>query len=192
MTNHQILAIAAITLFYAIYLQRQFALRRSGIRTDRLGKGQKERKTRIVEIVLLVVSLSMPMAQYASIITNWGCVEAPEWLGWTGVVVAFAGVAFFLLAVIAMKENWRAGIDASQKTELVSRGIYRISRNPAFVGFDLLYVGVAWVFPNPVLIALTLAEVIVFHLQILEEERFMRSVFGTGYAEYAAKTRRYL
>ncbi len=192
MTIHQILSLAVITLFYAIYLQRQFALRRRGIRTDRLGKGQKEHKTRIVEVVLLVVSFSMPAAQYASVVANWGCVEAPVWLGWTGVVVAFAGVVFFLLAVIAMKENWRAGIDASQKTELVSRGIYRISRNPAFMGFDLLYVGIALAFPNPVLVALTLAGVVVFHLQILEEERFMRSVFGTGYAEYAAKTRRYL
>ena len=192
MTIHQILALAAITLFYAIYLQRQFVLRRRGIRTDRLGKGQKENKTRIVEIVLFVVSFSMPVAQYASIIANWGCVEAPEWLGGTGVVVAFAGVVFFLLAVVAMRENWRAGIDSTQKTELVTRGVYHISRNPAFVGFDLLYVGIALAFPNPVMVALTLAGVVVFHLQILEEERFMRSVFGAGYAEYAAKTRRYL
>ena len=192
MTIHQILSLVAITLFYAIYLQRQFVLRRRGVRTDRLGKGQKERKTRIVEIVLLVVSFSMPVAQYASTVANWGCIEAPEWLGWTGVVVAFAGVAFFLLAVIAMKENWRAGIDASQKTELVSRGIYRISRNPAFVGFDLLYVGIAMAFPNLFLVSLTLAGLVVFHLQILQEERYMRSVFEADYVEYAAKTRRYL
>ncbi len=192
MTIHQILSLAAITLFYAIYLQRQFALRRRGIRTDRLGKGQKERKTRIVEVVLLVVSFSMPVVQYASILANWRCVTAPLWLSWIGISVAFAGVAFFLLAVIAMKENWRAGVDASQETELVTRGVYRISRNPAFVGFDLLYIGIALAFPNPFLIALTLAGIVVFHLQILEEERFVRSVFGTGYAEYAVKTRRYL
>ncbi len=133
MTIHHILALAAVTLFYAAYLQRQFALRRRGIRTDRLGKGQKERKTRIVEVVLLVVSFSMPVAQYGSILTDWGCVAAPEWLGWTGVAVAFGGVVFFLLAVVAMRDNWRAGIDASQKTELVTRGVYRISRNPAGV-----------------------------------------------------------
>ncbi len=192
MTIIHILALAAITLFYAAYLQRQFALRRRGIRTDRLGKGQKERKTRALEIVLLVVSLSMPVAQYGSILTNWSCVAAPEWLGWVGVAVAFAGVAFFLLAVIAMKENWRAGVDASQKTELVSRGIYRFSRNPAFVGFDLLYIGVALAFPNPILITLTTVGVVVFHLQILEEERYAPEIFGTDYAEYAAKTRRYL
>ena len=192
MTIYQILSLAAITLFYAIYLQRQFALRRRGISTNRLGMGQKDHKTRVVEIVLLMVSFSMPVAQYASILANWGCATTPVWLAWIGISMAFAGVVFFLLAVVSMKENWRAGIDSTQKTELVTRGVYRISRNPAFVGFDLLYVGIALAFPNPVLVALVLVGIVVFHLQILEEERFMRSVFGTGYAEYAAKIRRYL
>ncbi len=192
MTIIHILALTAITLFYAIYFQRQFALRRRGIRTDRLGMGQKERKTRTVEIVLLVVSFSMPVVQYASILANWRCATTSVWLGWIGIPVAFAGVVFFLLAVIAMKANWRAGVDASQKTELVTRGVYRLSRNPAFVGFDLLYIGIALAFPNPVLVAMTLAGVVVFHLQIMEEERFVRSVFGADYTEYAAKTRRYL
>ena len=91
-----------------------------------------------------------------------------------------------------MKENWRAGIDASQKTELVTRGIYRISCSPAFVGFDLLYIGVAMAFPNPVLIALTLAAISVFHLQILEEERYAVDIFGQPYADYARIVRRYL
>ncbi len=192
MTILQILTLTAVTLFYAAYLQRQFALRRRGIRTDRLGKGQKERRTRTLEIVLLVVSFSMPVAQYGSIIAGWGCVAAPEWLGWAGIPMAFAGVVFFLLAVVAMRENWRAGIDASQKTELVTRGIYRVSRNPAFVGFDLLYIGVTLAFPNPILIALTAVGVVVFHLQILEEERYAPEIFGAAYAEYATKTRRYL
>ncbi len=224
MTIHQIVALAAVTLFYAVYLQRQFALRRRGIRTDRLGKGQKERRTRVLEIVLLAVSFSMPVAQYGSILAGWGwglgwgcvaapaeasattpawpgcagvsgwlsCTPTPAWLGWAGVGVALAGVVFFVLAVVAMRDNWRAGIDAEQKTELVTRGVYRLSRNPAFVGFDLLYVGVALAFPNLVLIALTAVGVVVFHLQILAEERFMEATFGMAYAQYAAKTRRYL
>jgi protein-S-isoprenylcysteine O-methyltransferase Ste14 len=192
MTSIQLLSLLAVTLFYAVYFQRQVALRRRGIRADRLGKGQKEPKTRRVEVVLLAVSWSMPVAQYASILADWGCAEAPAWLVATGVGVAFAGVVCFGLAVVAMQENWRAGIDASQKTELVTRGIYRISRNPAFVGFDLLSIGTAIAFPNLVLIGLTLVAVAVFHLQIRQEEQYMRAVFGADYADYMRKTRRYL
>ena len=39
-----------------------------------------------------------------------------------------------------MKNSWRAGIPSEDKIEFVSNGIYKISRNPAFVGFDLLYI----------------------------------------------------
>ncbi len=41
-----------------------------------------------------------------------------------------------------MKDSWRAGIPDSDKTELVTTGIYKYSRNPAFLGFDLQYMGV--------------------------------------------------
>jgi protein-S-isoprenylcysteine O-methyltransferase Ste14 len=191
MTVYQILALTIVSAFYLIYLQRQFALRRRGIRTDRLGKGQKERKTRTIEIFLLVISLSMPLAQYISIIGRYGCPEAPQWLSVSGAAAALAGVVFFLLAVVSMKENWRAGVDSTQKTDLVTRGIYRISRNPAFVGFDLLYMGIAAMYPNAVLITLSLLAIGMFHLQILQEERHMREMFGTVYAEYAQRVRRY-
>ena len=40
-----------------------------------------------------------------------------------------------------MKDSWQAGIPDKDKTELVTTGIYRFSRNPAFLGFDLMYVG---------------------------------------------------
>jgi protein-S-isoprenylcysteine O-methyltransferase Ste14 len=192
MTITRIFALTLVSLFYLIYLQRQFALRRRGIRVDRLGKGQKERKTRTIETILLTVSLSMPAVQYISILGGYGWPEAPLWLSTAGLAAAAAGVLFFLLAVISMRENWRAGIDASQKTRLVTRGIYRISRNPAFVGFDLLYIGIAANFPNLVLLALSLAGIVVFHLQILQEERYMQGTFGAEYVDYARKTRRYL
>lgn len=41
-----------------------------------------------------------------------------------------------------MRDSWRAGISETDKTELVTEGIYQISRNPAFLGFDLLYIGI--------------------------------------------------
>lgn len=182
-------AFAAIAAFYAIYFQRQFALRRRGIDVARLGRGVKERRTLRTERCLIAVSVAMPPVQVASIVRGEPRATA-LWVA--GAVVAFAGVAFFLAAVVAMRENWRAGVDASQHTDLVTRGVYRLSRNPAFVGFDLFYIGIAVMFPNPALVALTVAAIVIFHLQIVEEERYMHSVFGESYARYAGKTRRYL
>lgn len=47
-----------------------------------------------------------------------------------------------------MRDSWRAGIDRTQKTKIINTGIYRYSRNPAFVGFDLLYIGMRLAFSN--------------------------------------------
>lgn len=41
-----------------------------------------------------------------------------------------------------MKDSWRAGISETDKTELVTEGIYQFSRNLAFLEFNLLYIGI--------------------------------------------------
>ena len=58
------------------------------------------------------------------------------------------GDAIFLLSVLCMKDSWQAGIPDKDKTELVTTGIYRFSRTPAFLCFDLMYVGALLLYGN--------------------------------------------
>lgn len=102
------------------------------------------------------------------------------------------GVAFFIVAMLTMEDNWRAGIPEKGKTQLVQKGIYRISRNPAFVGFDLMYIGLLLAFPNILHLAFALFPVIMLDLQIKQEENFCRDAFGKEYEEYCKIVRRYL
>lgn len=69
-----------------------------------------------------------------------------------------------------MRDSWRAGVSKTDKTELVTNGIYQISRNPAFLGFDLLYIGTLLMFFNWILCFLTVFAVIMYHLQIVNVE----------------------
>ena len=90
-----------------------------------------------------------------------------------------------------MKTSWRVGIP-QEKTTLITDGIYRISRNPAFVGFDLLYVSLCLLLPNLPLILSSLWAAGMLHLQILQEERHLTRVFGEAYKTYCKHTRRYI
>ncbi len=108
-----------------------------------------------------------------------------------GSVVGTVGVLYFAVAVSAMKTNWRAGIDAGERTELVETGIYRFSRNPAFVGFDLLYAGFAMMWPSWPVIVLSVAAAILLHLQVLHEEEYLTARFGEAYRAYRRRTLRY-
>mgnify|MGYP001040332322 FL=1 len=91
-----------------------------------------------------------------------------------------------------MKDSWRAGVDESQRTELVTGGLYRRSRNPSFVGFDLLYLGSALAVGNWVLLAAVCGAVVLIHLQILEEEKHLEKMFGQPYLAYRKEVGRYL
>ena len=109
-----------------------------------------------------------------------------------GLAFAAVGVAFFTAAVLRMKDSWRAGIASGEKTELVTTGIYGISRNPAFVGFDLVYIGVLLCFANWIHLVVVVCTVVIFHLQILQEERFLLLRKDIDYEDYYHRVRRYL
>ena len=87
----------------------------------------------------------------------------------------------------------KAGVSKTDKTELVTNGIYQISRNPAFLGFDLLYNGTLLMFFNWILCFLTVFAVIMYHLQIVNvEEDFLFATFGNEYLQYKKKVCRYI
>lgn len=94
---------------------------------------------------------------------------------------------------LTMKDSWRAGVSETDKTELVTDGIYQISRNPAFLGFDLVYIGILLLFFNWILVLFSVFAMVMFHLQIVKvEEKFLVSVFGEDYAQYKKTVNRYL
>ena len=85
-----------------------------------------------------------------------------------------------------------AGIPEEDATEFVTRGSYSVSRNPAFLGFDLTYLGIFIMFFNPLLFVFSCFAGIMLHLQILQEELYLEEVFGAKYQTYKEKVRRYL
>ncbi|MBK7212404.1 MAG: isoprenylcysteine carboxylmethyltransferase family protein [Bacteroidales bacterium] len=114
-------------------------------------------------------------------------------------MIRFAGYAFVLagfilgiLALIAMRNSWRVGIRYDQKTDLVISGIYRFSRNPYFLSYNLLIFGYILIFPSPILAILWILLAITFHRMILEEEAYLESVHGEEFLKYKKRVNRYL
>ena len=103
-----------------------------------------------------------------------------------------AGDVFFAMAVFTMKDSWRAGLAENDKTEMISDGIYKFSRNPAFLGFDCVYIGLLLMYVNIPLLLCSVFAMIMLHLQILQEETYLANVFGDEYLGYKSKVCRYL
>ena len=116
----------------------------------------------------------------------------PSGARFTGFLIGMLGDIIFLISVVCMKDSWRAGIPDKDKTELVTNGIYKFSRNPAFLGFDFMYAGVLLMYFNPLTAVFSLFAAITLHLQILQEEKYLTSVFGSSYTAYKSRVFRYL
>jgi len=108
-----------------------------------------------------------------------------------GLLLVSIGFVLGLLALKAMKNSWRVGIKYEQKTDLVSSGIYRLSRNPYFLSYYILILGYLFIFPSIILFIFYLALVITFHFMILEEEDYLQNVHGEKYRAYKKKVKRY-
>lgn len=186
----QITAVIILLAFYGCYFGKMLMQRKKGIKTDQIGKG-KTGMVKRVELTIKAATLLVPAVEVISIIGN--ITALPLGIRGIGAGVAGVGDVVFILSVWTMKDSWRAGVSETDKTELVTNGIYKISRNPAFLGFDLVYVGILMMFFNWILLAVSLFAIIMFHLQIVNvEEDFLLISFGQEYVEYRKTVHRYL
>lgn len=185
----QLAALAILLLFYGIYFTKQLAQKRRGIQTRQMGRRKEKDLHRVEVLMAAATGLIVPM-QLLSIGFQWSCL--PGGVRALGAVLGLVGDGIFLVAVLTMRDSWRAGIPETDRTEFVSTGIYRYSRNPAFLGFDLMYLGILLLFFNLPLLLFTLWAMVMLHLQILQEERYLPTVFGTAYATYQKQVCRYL
>jgi len=105
--------------------------------------------------------------------------------GWPLIVLG-AGIAGW--AVVEAGE-----MDISSPHELVTTGPYAYSRNPMYVGWSLIYLGIAFVVNSLWLLALFPAVMLYSHfVDIRREEIELEREFGADYKEYRDRVRRYL
>ena len=183
---YAVLCLVVLALFYGTYFTK--VLRR-GIQTRQIGR-RKEKTIHTVELCMSAATLGVVIARLLSVAFGWSML--PAGARFTGFCTGLLGDLIFLLSVVCMKDSWRAGIPDMDETELITTGVYRFSRNPAFLGFDFMYIGVLLLYFNPLTAVFTLFSVVMLHLQILQEERYLTAAFGEPYTEYKKHVFRYL
>ena len=190
----QILSLTLVFIFYFSYLIKNITLLKQKIKVNQLGKGNNKAKNIIeFETILKILTILMIFIQLFSIIIddNWYIINIPLFIKIIGLVILLISNIIFILSIIAMKNNWRVGIPNNDNTNLITSGIYKISRNPAFLAFDLLYIGLSLVYPNPLNIIFTILLIIMFDRQIKYEEQYLLKTFKEKYHNYCEKVSRY-
>lgn len=110
-------------------------------------------------------------------------------------VLVVVGLAFDLLGLIAFRTSRTTvnPLKPERASTLVTGGVYRITRNPMYVGMGFLlfawavYLSALVPFLGPVAFVLYITR-----FQIQPEERVLTRIFGEEYVAYAERVRRWL
>jgi len=111
---------------------------------------------------------------------------------YSGLALIHIALLWVVIAQFQMSKSWRIGIDEENKTELVTAGLFSISRNPIFLGMILSVTGIFLIIPNALTFFLCLSTYFVIQIQIRLEEEFLIKQHGDEYLHYKQKTRRLL
>jgi len=123
-------------------------------------------------------------------------VDVPAYARLTVAALLLAiGCAFSLGGVIAFRRARTTVSPMKPETTsaLVTDGVYRITRNPMYVGFLVIlvawavFLSSAWALSGPVVFVLYITR-----FQIVPEEKALRAMFGESFTSYQAKVRRWL
>ena len=101
------------------------------------------------------------------------------------------GILLLILSSIYLGKSVRIGLP-NTKTALKQSGIYKFSRNPMYLGFNLVTLASMIYHSNCIIIALGLYSIITYHFIILGEEKFLTERFGEQYLTYKRDVHRYI
>ncbi|MCC7076890.1 MAG: isoprenylcysteine carboxylmethyltransferase family protein [Acidimicrobiia bacterium] len=142
-------------------------------------------------VCALVLLAAAPIADIAGM-SRVGFLDT-TWAAVTGVVLGVAGIGLTLVAQMAMGDSWRIGVDDSQRTDLVTTGVFARVRNPIFTAMLVATLGLTLLVANPLGIAAFLVLASALELQVrFVEEPYLALTHGATYEQYRATTGRFL
>ena len=123
----------------------------------------------------------------------WPLAFVPSKLGLLGILVIVCAILLFLLSLKEFRTAGTSVRGTERTTTIVRTGPYRFSRNPIYLSFILLLIGLA-VFLDDLWLLLTLVPAIAFIAVVVipREERFLENNFHEQYFRYRTVVRRWL
>ncbi|WP_374462483.1 isoprenylcysteine carboxylmethyltransferase family protein [Chryseobacterium sp.] len=119
-------------------------------------------------------------------------IPEPHTVRYLGLFIMIAALIWVITAQIEMKDSWRIGIDSTMKTELITQGLFRFSRNPIFFGMTMSLFGFFLVLPTVITFSFLLIGHILMQIQIRLEEEYLLKEHGPIYLLYKKRVKRML
>lgn len=142
-----------------------------------------------------VVALLVAAATWCIAMVTWRLQMSVTFRDITALAIAIAGAGISVSGVLAFR-NAHTTINPLKPegaTYLVTSGVYRLTRNPMYLGLNLvlfawaLFLAAPWAFVGPLVFVLYMTR-----FQIVPEEKVLADLFGPAFTDYQTKVRRWI
>ncbi len=110
-----------------------------------------------------------------------------------GVVSLGVGIGFVIWFSRAFEASGQDRSPREPSPEILTHGLYRYSRNPAYVGLTAILAGLGLLLDNPWILLAVIPTVLIMQYGVIHrEEAYLERTFGEEYRAYKARVRRWL
>jgi protein-S-isoprenylcysteine O-methyltransferase Ste14 len=120
-------------------------------------------------------------------------IPTERWGSVVGALLVVAAIVLFVPAVLAFKRAGTPPEPYKPTTAIVTSGPFRFTRNPIYLSFALVQLGIAlWTGSGWILVLLLPVSVLMNYGVIAREERYLERKFGDEYFNYRRRVRRWM
>lgn len=170
-----------IVFFLLVFVLRSFLLwKKTKINPFTFNKGDDAHGFNgkiygIISIIeLAIVSIYAFVPSWHKYLLSFWYLENDN-LVYVGWALLISSLVFVWFAQSSMKESWRIGIDEENETKLITNGLFKISRNPIFLGVIVANAGLFLVLPNAFTLLIVSLSIVSVNTQIRLEEEFLKN-----------------
>ena len=192
--------IISLIIFLLVFFGRTIWLRKKSTKVFVIGSGKKGftallEKSFLIFFLIWLIEISihsfnldtqfLPLVMVKLIFKN-------QIIQFAGAVVIFVSLLVFCLALISFSSSWRVGIDTAAPGELITTGVFSVTRNPIFLSMDLYFLGTFLIYSNLFFLMCFVCIALGFQFQIRQEESFLLARYGDKYRKYMAQVNRFI
>jgi protein-S-isoprenylcysteine O-methyltransferase Ste14 len=135
------------------------------------------KEKRIINVIFLPMVVSWIYAVFLplQLDTIWLC---------SGLIVCLFGMVFTSVAIL--------NFATSPKDKVITKGLYRFTRNPTYIGMILMQIGLGIACASWLYLLLTAAMMLLLNANLPAEERYCLYRFGDDYGKYKNRTPRWI
>lgn len=110
-----------------------------------------------------------------------------------GAILIVLGLTLVLSAIRLFRESGQDPAPWKSSPEIIGGGIYRLTRNPMYLGMGVIQAGIGLMAANVFIVVLVpVTWFVIYMIAIRHEEEYLTETFGQSYLDYKNSVRRWI